>query len=98
MMTSFVESIPRLPRYIPYAWIFVLVVLVCIGLIFVRVYVLGDWFARRAARRSGGHSARQVTRGQRHTENHGSHESHGSHAGHGNRKHQTRSKRRAHRP
>jgi hypothetical protein len=87
-----------LPRYIPYAWIFVLVVLVCIGLIFVRVYVLGDWFARRAARRSGGHSARQVTRVQRHTENHGSHESHGSHAGHGNRKHQTRSKRRAHRP
>ena len=84
MMTSYVAFMPRLPRYVPYAWIFVLVVLVCIGLIFVRVYVLGDWFARRAARRSGGHSAHHVTRGQRQT---------GSHGHHG---HQTRSKRRAH--
>jgi hypothetical protein len=35
------------------AWEFVAVVLVLIAAIFVRVYVLGDWFRRRAAHRSG---------------------------------------------
>ncbi len=34
------------------AWEFVVVVLVVIVLIFVRMYVLGDWFRRRAAHRA----------------------------------------------
>jgi hypothetical protein len=46
---------PHLPHYVPYAWIFVVVVLFLIALIFIRVYVLGDWFRRRAAHRAGQH-------------------------------------------
>jgi hypothetical protein len=82
MTTGVAALMIRLPRYVPYAWIFVVVVLACIALIFLRVYVLGDWFARRAARRSGGHSARRVSRVQAHGGSHG---------------HRTAAKRRAHR-
>ena len=56
-MTSLAYGGLHLPRYVPYAWVFVLVVLVLIALIFVRVYVLGDWFKRRAAHRSGQRTA-----------------------------------------
>jgi hypothetical protein len=60
MMTG-LAYMPHLPRYVPYAWVFVLVVLVLIALIFVRVYVLGDWFKRRAAHRSGQRAAHRVS-------------------------------------
>ena len=52
MMTG-LAYIPHLARHVPYAWVFVVVVLFLIALIFVRVYVLGDWFRQRAAHRSG---------------------------------------------
>jgi hypothetical protein len=49
------------------AWEFVVVVLVIIAAIFVRVYVLGDWFRQRAVHRAAqrpgqraAHSARPV--------------------------------------
>jgi hypothetical protein len=60
-MTGLAYGGPHLPRYVPYAWVFVLVVLVLIALIFVRVYVLGDWFKRRAAHRSGQRTAHHVS-------------------------------------
>jgi hypothetical protein len=60
MMTG-LAYMPHLPRYVPYAWVFVLVVLVLIALIFVRVYVLGDWFKRRAAHRSGQRAVHHVS-------------------------------------
>jgi hypothetical protein len=63
MMTGFVAYEPHLPRYVPYAWIFVLVILFLIALIFIRMYVLGDWFARRAAHRAGQQTAHRVSHG-----------------------------------
>jgi hypothetical protein len=62
MMTGVVAYMPHLPRYVPYAWVFVVVVLFLIALIFVRMYVLGDWFRRRAAHRSGQRTVRRVSR------------------------------------
>jgi len=53
------------------AWEFVVVVLVLIVLIFVRVYVLGDWFRRRAAHRSVGRTAHGAGRGRERNGNHG---------------------------
>jgi hypothetical protein len=55
-------NMPHLPRYIPYAWIFVVVVLFLIALIFIRMYVLGDWFARRAAHRAGQRAGQRTRR------------------------------------
>jgi hypothetical protein len=50
----------HLPSYVPYAWVFVVVVLFLIALIFVRMYVLGDWFRRRAAHRAGQRTVHRV--------------------------------------
>jgi hypothetical protein len=61
MMTG-LALIPRGPRYIPYAWVFVVVVILLIVLIFIRVYVLGDWFRRRAAHRSGQRTVHHASR------------------------------------
>jgi uncharacterized membrane protein YqiK len=59
MMTG-LAYMPHLPRYVPYAWVFVVVVVFLILLIFVRMYVLGDWFRRRAAHRAA-HRSGQPT-------------------------------------
>jgi hypothetical protein len=53
--------IPHLLWHVAYAWVFVVVVLFLIALIFVRVYVLGDWFARRAAHRAGQRTVHHVS-------------------------------------
>jgi hypothetical protein len=53
------------------AWEFVAVVLVLIALVFVRVYVLGDWFRRRAAHRSGQRAAHSASRVPERDGNHG---------------------------
>jgi hypothetical protein len=53
--------IPHLLWHVAYAWVFVVVVLFLIALIFVRVYVLGDWFRRRAAHRSGQRAVHRVS-------------------------------------
>jgi hypothetical protein len=51
-------------RSTPYDWVPLAVIMLLIVLIFVRVYVLGAWFQRRAAHRSGQratHRANRVT-------------------------------------
>jgi hypothetical protein len=70
MMTG-LAYMPQLPRYVPYAWVFVVVVLFLIVLIFVRMYVLGDWFRRRAAHRSGQRTVHRVSRVPERGGNHG---------------------------
>jgi hypothetical protein len=87
MMTG-LAYMPHLLRYVPYAWVFVVVVLFLIALIFVRVYVLGDWFRRRAAHRAGQRTTHHVS----HVPERG-----GSHGNHGNHGHRAASKRRPNR-
>jgi hypothetical protein len=60
MMTGLAFGL-HLPSYVPYAWVFVVVVLFLIALIFVRMYVLGDWFRRRAAHRAGQRTVHHVS-------------------------------------
>jgi len=51
------------PRYLPYAWVFVVVVVLLIVLIFIRVYVMGDrsrGVAGHHSRRRTGHRASRV--------------------------------------
>jgi hypothetical protein len=52
MLTGLAVIIQGPGRNFAGAWEFVVVFLVLIALIFVRVYVLGDWFRRRAAHRA----------------------------------------------
>lgn len=68
MMTG-VALIPTGPRYIPYGWVFVVVVIVLIALIFIRVYGRGAQSRRRTAHRAshrpergGNHGHRAVSR------------------------------------
>jgi hypothetical protein len=61
MMTS-VAVIPTGPRYIPYGWVFVVVVILLIMLIFIRVYGRGDRSRRRTAHRSGRRTAHRSRR------------------------------------
>jgi hypothetical protein len=70
MMTG-LAYMPHLPRYVPYAWVFVVVVLFLIALIFVRMYVLADWFRRRAAHRSGQRTVHRASRAPERGGNHG---------------------------
>lgn len=57
------------PRYMPYAWVFVVVVIALILLIFIRVYGMGDR-SRRAAHRSGRRTADRVSRPPERSGNH----------------------------
>jgi hypothetical protein len=70
---------PHLPRYVPYAWVFVVVVLFLIALIFIRMYVLGDWFRRRAVDRALSRSGHRTSHPVSHVSDRGG--SHGHRAG-----------------
>jgi hypothetical protein len=70
---------PHLPRYVPFAWIFVIVVLLLIALIFIRMYVLGDWFRRRSLRKAAHESGQRKVHPVSHVPEHGG--SHGHRAG-----------------
>jgi hypothetical protein len=73
MMTNLAFGV-QLPRHVPYGWVFVLVVLVVIALIFIRMYVLGDWFRRRAIDRAANRSGHRTSHPVSHvTEQGGSH-------------------------
>ena len=52
-MLTGVAVMPTMPRYMPYGWVFVVVVIALILLIFIRVYVIGDRSRRRTAHRRG---------------------------------------------
>jgi hypothetical protein len=96
MMSGVVAYMPRLPRYVPYAWVFVIVVLLLIALIFVRVYVLGDWSRRRAAHRPGRRTAHPSGRTAHRTQRTVRRASHGPGRG-GGHGHQPAPKRRSRR-
>jgi hypothetical protein len=49
-MLTGVAVMPTMPRYLPYGWVFVVVVIALILLIFIRVYVIGDRSRRTAHR------------------------------------------------
>ena len=57
-MLTGVAVMPTMPRYLPYGWVFVIVVVALILLIFIRVYVIGDrsrWRIAHRSRRRAGH-------------------------------------------
>ena len=58
-------------RSTPYDWVPLAVIILLIVLIFVRVYVLGDWFRRRAAHRSGRRTVHRASRVPERGGNHG---------------------------
>lgn len=58
-MLTGIAVIPTGPRYMPYGWVFVVVVVLVILLIFVRVYGLGN----RSGRRTANHAERVPGRG-----------------------------------
>ena len=101
MMTGLAYGSGSMVGRLPDAWIFIVVFLLLIALIFVRVYVLGDWFRRRAAHRSGQRTVHRAShvpeRGGSHGPQ-GNHGPQGSHGHQGNHGHQTASRRRQHRP
>ena len=71
MMTGVVAYMPRLPRYVPDAWVFVIVFLFLIMLIFVRVYGMGDRSRRRTAHRSRRRTVHRASRVPERGGNHG---------------------------
>ena len=50
-MMSGIAVTPAMPRFMPYGWVFVAVVIALILLIFIRVYVIGDRSQRRTVHR-----------------------------------------------
>ncbi len=79
MLMTGLAYMPHLPRYVPYAWIFVFVVLLLIALIFIRMYVLGDWFRRRALHKAEHQSRHRTAHPASHMPERGG--SHGHRAG-----------------
>lgn len=69
-MLSGIAIIATGPRYMPYAWVFVVVVVVLILLIFTRMYGRRDPSRRRPAHRAGRGIAHQVGRVQKRGGNH----------------------------
>lgn len=69
-MLSGIAIIARGPRYLPYAWVFVVVVVVLILLIFIRMYGRRDPSTRRPAHRAGRGTAHHVSRLQGRGGNH----------------------------
>jgi hypothetical protein len=78
------------PRYMPYGWVFVIVVVFLIALIFVRVYGRGGRSARVTGHRSGRRNGHRSVQGTAH------HASHPTEQG-GDHGHQEVSKRRSNR-
>jgi hypothetical protein len=54
-MLTGVAVMPTMPRYIPYAWVFVVVVILLIVLIFIRMYGRGDRSGGRRTAHSASH-------------------------------------------
>jgi hypothetical protein len=83
-VTPHVVSLGRVGfRPTPYDWVPLAVIILIIVLIFVRVYVVGDWFRRRKAHRAG----HVPGRGAEHGHPAGDHGRQAVNHGHSTRKH-----------
>ena len=91
MLTSVAYGSPRISGPIPYAWVFVVVVLALIALIFMRVYggrdqsgrQAGHHSRRRTAHRSAQRTEHGASRAPEHGADHGHQAGQGHQAGHG---------------